>query len=87
MLRLWTSLELINDVEIGGVNYIDFVSADLGHIHPLQSSADGRTEMPCPSFTIEIAQINNRGHTRHCLNRAGRLYYQRRSPPMAPKAP
>jgi len=36
VLRLWTSLELINDVEIGGVNYIDFVSADLAHIHPLQ---------------------------------------------------
>ena len=79
VLRLRTSSELINDVEGGGVNYIDPVSPDLGHVHPLQSAADGRTEMPRSSLTINIARIKNGGHAVHGRNSGGGFFFSRLS--------
>jgi hypothetical protein len=76
VLWLGTDSELINDVEGGGIDYIDLVIADIGHIDPLQSAANDRTWMPRSSLTIQIARIKDRRHTLHGRKTAGGFFFR-----------
>ncbi len=80
MLRIAADLEMVNHLELGGIDHIDIARFHIRDIDARERAGRRRTELSRPRFAVEIARIDHGRHagdgldrsTRRGLGRSGR---------------